>query len=117
MDQLNPGDILWAFDGAGGKRPFVVISRESLNRGDYFIAVPFTSSRLPERKQLPNCVLFPAGAFGLPRECVAQADAVTQLRRTDLATPLDRIGTLTPGKLADLLRAVGYTISADCAPA
>jgi mRNA-degrading endonuclease toxin of MazEF toxin-antitoxin module len=112
-----PGEIYWAFDGAGGKRPFLVVSRIDLNRGGYLLAIPFTTARLNERKLLPNCVYFPRGAFGLPKECIAQAEALTQLRRSDLAEPVNRIGSLSADAMNAVIAAVGNAMGADCAKA
>lgn len=105
-----------AFDGSDGKRPFVVVSREELNRGDYFLAVPFTSEKLALRRTLPNYVYFPAKAHGLPKGCVAQAEALTLLRKTDLALPVDRLGRLNAKAMAKVIRAIGYVLESDCKP-
>lgn len=113
---LRPGDIFLAFDGTGNRRPFVVVSREELNRGNYFLAVPFTSTNLSTRQALPNCVFFPRGAFGLSKDCVAQADALTQLRVIDLIQPPVPIGTLSPAVFKQLIVAIGYTLESDCQP-
>ena len=56
------------------------------------------------------------GAFGLWTPCVAQADALTLIRRPDLVQADKRVGTVSPPKLADLLAAVGHVIGADCEP-
>jgi len=109
---LNPGEIYTAFDPSGGKRPFVVVSRRELNKGDYFIAVPLTTQNIEARKKLPNCVHFPAHAHGLPKECVAQADALTLLRKADLATPIEHLGTLSPASLNAVIKAIGYVVGA-----
>ena len=106
-----------AFDGSGGKRPFVVVSRAELNRGDYFVAVPLTSQNLAIRRNLPNCVFLAKGSFGLPKDCVAQAEALTQLRRTDLAIPVERLGVLSDDAHRQLLSALGNVLGADCGPA
>jgi mRNA-degrading endonuclease toxin of MazEF toxin-antitoxin module len=114
---VDPGDIYVAVDGSGGRRPFVVVSRADLNRGEYFLAVPFTSARLEVRRTLPNCVYFPAGAFvGLPRDCVAQAEALTQLRKTDLVPPGEPLGTVGAPAMARLIAAIGHVLDSDCHP-
>lgn len=113
---LSPGEIYWALDGSGGRHPFVVVSREELNRGKYFLAVPFTSARYERRKDQPSCVPFDRGEFGLTKQCVAQADALTQLRRTDLDDPPEQIGILSPDAQRELIKAIGYSIAAVCEP-
>ena len=114
---MEPGDIYVAVDGSGGRRPFVVVSRADLNRGEYFLAVPFTSARLEVRRTLPNCVYFPGGAFvGLPRDCVAQAEALTQLRKMDLVPPGEPLGTIGAAAMARLITAIGHVLNSDCHP-
>ncbi len=114
---MEPGEIYWAFDGSGGRRRFVVVSRASLNRGDYFLAVPFTSGRLDVRRTLPNCVYFNGGAFvGLPQDCVAQAEALTQLRKADLVQPAESLGTIGTVAMARLITAIGHVLDSDCHP-
>ncbi len=114
LEPPSPGEVYWAFDGTGGKRPFVVVSRADLNRGNYFLAVPFTTGRIEARRHLPTCVHFSKGAFGLPKECVAQADALTQLRRSDLAEPTQKLGTLSQATLQAIITAIGYVLEAEC---
>lgn len=113
---LSPGEIYLAFDAAGGRRPFVVVSRSELNRGEYFLAVPFTTRNVAVRRSLPNCVHFDRGAFGLPKECVAQAEALTILRTIDLVQPVARLGVLSRDAMARLISAIGHVIQADCTP-
>lgn len=113
---LRPGEIYWAYDGSGGRRPFVVISREELNRGKYFLAVPFTSARYEQRKDQPSCVPFQEGDHGLPKTCVAQAEALTQLRRADLGESIDLIGRLDASAHRDLIKAIGNAIGGRCEP-
>lgn len=114
---MEPGEIYLAFDGSpgGDGRPFVVVSREELNRGKYFLAVPFTSQRIAERARYKNCVRFAKGSFGLWKECVAQAEGLTQLRKSDLVHG-NRIGRLDPQALEKVVEAVGYALAAECAP-
>ncbi len=113
---MVPGEIYlvddgYHFDGT----PFVVVSREELNQGKYFLAVPFTSQHIPERAQYKNCVYFQQGSFGLWKECVAQAEGLTQLRKADLVDG-KRLGKLDPSALAKVVEAVGYAIAAECEP-
>lgn len=112
---VQPGEIYLAYyDAKGGTRPFVVVSRVELNRGNYVLAVPFTTQNLDVRRTLPNCVKFSQGSWGLWKDCVAQADALTQLRKSDLAEPLKPLGALSSEKLAEIVGAIGNAIGADC---
>ena len=102
---------------ATGRRPAVVISREDLNRGSYTVVVLFTSSNFEARSKLPNCVPFSAGEFGLDRDCVAQCESITFLKRGDIDEEAGPIGTLSGERLRCLIHAVGHVIEANCEPA
>ena len=114
LRELLPGEVYRAFVGADKPRPVVVISKPQFNRGHYCLAIPFTTARLSERRVRPNCVYFRKGSFGLSKACVAQAEAMTLLRRADLVHPVSRLGKLSRARMADLVSAVGYVIGADC---
>lgn len=113
---MTPGDIYLTRDAAGKARPVIVVSKSKFNRGDYYLGVPLTTARLHLRRSLPNCVLLGKGAFGLWKECVAQADGLSLFRRTDLIRKNPHIGTVSGAKLEELIGAVGYVIGADCRP-
>ena len=98
------------------RRPVVVVSRAELNRGDYVTVVPFTSSNLPVRRERPNCVAFRATDFGLSKDCVAQAEAVAQVHKSYLDFDAGVLGEISPDKMRDLVRALGYVIAAHCEP-
>ena len=117
MVDFLPGEIYEAFDRVGRRRPFVVMSRPELNRGDYFLALPFTTARLEERQRVRNCVFFSQGSFGLTKSCVAQAEALTFLRKADLVVPPTPLGKVDPRKWRQLVRAVGFVVQAECHPA
>ena len=57
---MKSGEIYWV-DLAIGRRPGIVVSRESLNQGNYVVMVLCTTKHLAVRSQLPNCVPFQAG--------------------------------------------------------
>jgi mRNA-degrading endonuclease toxin of MazEF toxin-antitoxin module len=110
---VNPGEI-YEVHGRGGKtRPVVVVSREALNRGDYVVVVPFTSQKFEARKLLPNCVPFRAGESRFDRDCVAQAEALSQIPITALVGEVPSF-TLDDEALAKIVRAVGNVISCRC---
>lgn len=108
-----PREIYEAFDGSDKPRPFVIVSRPELN-DRYFLAVPFTSARLDERRNLPQCVYFNEGSFGLTKACVAQAESMTLLRRSDLTVPPEPIGTMNVAKFERIISAVGFVLDAEC---
>src|SRR5207249_7729456 len=80
---FQPGDVYIAHL-IPKDRPVIIISREELNRGDYVVAIPLTSARIEERESLGNCVRLRAGEFGLTKDCVAQAEMISFLPKSDL---------------------------------
>lgn len=115
---MTPGDIYlvrdWQSSGKG--RPVVVVSRTKFNRGRYCLVVPFTTQQLDTRRTFRNCVYFSKGSFGLYKDCVAQAEGITLLRRSDIVPPPQPIGQVDSAKMSELITAVGYVIGADCEP-
>ncbi len=111
----RPGEVYWAFVGPK-RRPVMIVSREELNRGTYVVAVLVASAGLDVRWNLPNCTAFEAGQFGLEKDCVAQAETITQVERSELDLATGVIGTLDPAALRNLIRSIGYVISAECEP-
>ena len=115
-DPPMPGDIYWSITNGGNPRPVIVVSRQELNRGEYIVAVPVTSTRLEQRWTLPNCVTFKAGEFGFRVNCVVQVESITLFEKTELDLyngPLER---LDDERMREVVRAIGYVISADCEP-
>jgi mRNA-degrading endonuclease toxin of MazEF toxin-antitoxin module len=77
------GDVYAVF--VGGQPHFVVVvSEEQFNRGDYVVAVLITSQHFERRSRLPNCVPFKAGSFCFTENCVAQAESIAQIERSEL---------------------------------
>ena len=112
----RPGEIYWASADESEPHPVVVVSREKLNRGHYVTGVEFTSKHLDRRWNLPNCVPFRAGQFGLTEDCVARAETIGDVFKSDLDLANGPIGTLDDQAMRDLVRAIGYVISSDCEP-
>ena len=110
-----PGDIYWAVAGTT-RHPIIIVSRESLNRGHYVVAVPCTTARLSERRRSWSCVYLEAGEGGLPRECVATADQISAVEIVDVVVEDGKIGQLDEERVRDLIRAIGHVMQADCEP-
>ena len=109
------GRIYWV-DLATGRRPGIIVSRESLNQGNYVVMVLCTTKRIAIRSRLPNCVLFQAGEFGIPSDCVAQCEAIYALEKGEIGIASGMIGRLDTGRLRDVIKAVGDVIDSDCEP-
>lgn len=94
----------------------IILSRESLNRGNAVTIVVITSSKLAVRTGLPNCVPFRAGDFGLPRDCVAQGESIAPIPTAMLDLDTGPVGVLSDAAMRDVIRAVGFVLEADCEP-
>ena len=109
------GEIYMASTDSGS-RPAVILSRAELNRGRWVVAVPMTSAHFAIRSGLPHCVAFKTGEFGLTKDCVAQAEAITYIATSDLDLDAGAIGSLDEVRLRDLIKAVGNMMGSECEP-
>ncbi len=113
---ISQGAIYYADLLDAGRRPVLIVSRESLNRGDYAVIVAFTTSRLAQRRQLLNCVFFRAGEFGLPADCVAQCETLSTVPIDQLDLAAGQLGKLDDPALRSVIKAIGFVIESDCEP-
>jgi mRNA-degrading endonuclease toxin of MazEF toxin-antitoxin module len=113
---FRPGEIYLAFGGDDKYRPVLIVSREEFNRGKYVVAVPFTSAQFDERSSRSNCVAFRAGEFGLDKNCVAQAEAISVYHKDDLDLDKGAIAVVDDEKMREITLAIGYIIAAHCEP-
>lgn len=113
---IRPGELYMA-DTDAGRRPVIVVSREELNRGNWIVAVLVTSTNFATRSQMPHCVPFAAGEYGLTRDCVAQAETISELAAADLDLDSGAIGVLDEARLRALIKAIGNMLASDCEPA
>jgi mRNA interferase MazF len=103
-----PGEVHLADIFEGGTRPVVIVSREELNRGALYLAVPITSSRVDERRRYPNYVYLPSGAGGLRQDSVAVTHLVQPVRTEFLRA---RWGALSEPLLEQVLVGIAWSIS------
>jgi mRNA-degrading endonuclease toxin of MazEF toxin-antitoxin module len=109
---MNPqrGEIYLVPFGQGKPRPVVIISHDVLNGGDYVIVVPFTSQKLDVRKGLQSCVFFNAREGGLDKDCVAKADEIQRISKTEIDWRIGRIGRFSSEQMRKIVRAVRFVI-------
>jgi mRNA-degrading endonuclease toxin of MazEF toxin-antitoxin module len=112
---IRPGEIYLA-DTDAGKRPAIIVSREELNRGHWVVAALITSTQFAVRSTLPHCVPFSAGEFGLTKDCVAQAEAITYIAVSELDLDAGVLGVLDEVRMRDLIKAIGNMMGSDCEP-
>lgn len=111
---IRPGEIYIADLLEAGRRPVLVVSRESLNRGQYVCIVAFTTARLDVRRQLPSCVFFRSGDFGLTSDCVAQCETIASVHVSQLDLINGPLATLDETTLRAVIAAIGHVIQAEC---
>ncbi len=112
MSVPSPGELYLAYFESEHPRPIIIVSQRKLNLGKYVVVVPLTSTNLEKRWNLPNCVPFKAGSFGLDKDCVAQCEAITFIEKDFIILNTGPIGTLDGEKWRLLLRAIGYVVCA-----
>ncbi len=112
---MKPGEIYWV-NLASGRRPGIVVSREGMNQGNDVVMALCTTARLAFRATMPNCVPFQAGEFGMPRDCVAQCEAIYALEKGEVNIASGMIGRLDAAQLRGIIKAVGDVIDSDCEP-
>jgi mRNA-degrading endonuclease toxin of MazEF toxin-antitoxin module len=113
---VNPGEIYYADFGGTDHHRIFIVSREELNRGNYVVAVPFTSSDFARRRELQACVPFLVGEFGCTKDCVARADNITLIDKSRIQIDRGIIDTIDDEKMREIIRAIGYVISSECEP-
>jgi mRNA-degrading endonuclease toxin of MazEF toxin-antitoxin module len=85
----------------------VIVSREQLNCGGLFLAVPTTSSRVAERRRYRNYVFLSAGAGGLREDSVAVTHLVQPVRAAFLR---DRWGALPEALIQQVLLGIAWSV-------
>lgn len=112
----KPGQVWYGFTESGERKRVIIVSREELNRGNYATIVALTSKKFELRKRLPHNVPLYAGRFGLTENCVAQAENITIVERTDLDFHEGPIAELDGETMRALVKAIGNVIGSDCEP-
>jgi len=110
----HPGEIYRVDLPPIGPHPFVVVSREELNRGRQVVAAMITSAKFNLRSRLPNSVALRAGEFGMTEDSVVQCENLVAIETSELrGQPLARLDAAT---MRELVKALGYVLDADCEP-
>ncbi|MEK7270345.1 MAG: type II toxin-antitoxin system PemK/MazF family toxin [Planctomycetota bacterium] len=113
---MKAGQIFWADLDTEDRRPVLVVSKESLNRGGFVVVLPFTSARFAERSRYATSVPFSTNECGLPKDCVAQAEGITVAAVSSLDLATGPIGEVPEEKMREIVRAVGVMMDAQCEP-
>ena len=106
---VSQGDVFWAFmdeprgSEPGGLHPVVVVQSDRFNRGNLnTVVVCALTSNLRRSRALGN-VLLAKGEANLPKRSVVN---VTQLGAIDKSELIEKIGTVSARRLADILDGV-----------
>jgi mRNA interferase MazF len=95
----------------GGRRPVLVVSRESINSALPIVGVLPLTRKIPERRVYSTEVLLPAGAAGQPEDSVVMAH---QVRTLSIDSLEHLYGELTDGHLkTEVLRAMRVYLDLD----
>ena len=78
----------------------------------YVVVVPFYSQQLEKRKRKKYCAFFSAGEGDLDRDCVAKADEIAMIQKTDLQLS-HRIGRFNAAQMSRIIEAIRYVIRDD----
>lgn len=111
---VSQGDVVWidfpepSGSGPGFRRPALIVQSDALNRSAVAttICVPLTSN-LKWAEALGN-VLLRRRATGLPKDSVANVSLITAV---DKSLVSERVGRLSPSRLAAVLDGVGLVLS------
>ncbi len=101
---MRRGEIWWAdLPAPAGRRPVVLLSRDEAYVVRQLVTVAPITTRA---RRIPTEV--PLGPEeGLPKPCVVNLDTLTTIPKQSLAQP---IGPLSRGKLAEVERALRFTL-------
>jgi mRNA-degrading endonuclease toxin of MazEF toxin-antitoxin module len=106
MAEIRQGDVWLTAFQEEWERPAVVISRNELNMGRLILVAPCTSSRVDERRKLPNPVFLGKGEAGLPKESVIQCHL---MQPVELQSLVRRYGSLAAPRMLELMLALAWT--------
>jgi mRNA-degrading endonuclease toxin of MazEF toxin-antitoxin module len=98
-------------DSVGKSRPIVVVSNNTLNRGDSILAVPFYSRQLEKRKKQQWCAFYSTGEGGLDRDCVAKADELTLVDKLDIDLVAGKVGGFNDDQMKRLISAIKWSLN------
>lgn len=109
---IHQGDVFWLhFRGRGsepdGKRPAVVVQHDRFNRsaiGTSVVAAVTSNVRLAA---MPGNVRLRKGEANLPRAGVVN---VSQIGTVDRQRLVDRVGSIGPARLREVLNGVGLVL-------
>ncbi len=109
---VRQGDVYWLhFEGAGseplGKRPAVVVQHDRFNRSAISTVVVAAVTSNLRLAAMPGNVRLRKGEAKLSRPSVVN---ISQLRTVDRQRLRERIGVLSPQRIAQVLQGIGLLL-------
>lgn len=101
------GEVWWGAMPQGGRRPLVVLSRDSAILGRRRTMVAGCSTQI---RGLASEVLLEPDVNPIPRRCVVRLDAVTDVAIDELT---ERMGRLSPEQMQQICRALATAVACD----
>jgi mRNA interferase MazF len=112
---MRQGEVYWLrFAGMGsepeGRRPAVVVQHDRFNRSAIQTTVVAAITSNLRLSEMPGNVRLRKGEASLPRPSVIN---VTQLRTVDRDRLTEKVGTLTPARIREVVRGLGLVLGLD----
>ena len=110
---IRQGDVFWAqlasAEGSepAGRRPVVVVQRDSVNRSKFNTVVIVLLTSQTRHSHLPGNVRLRKGEASIPRASLARSTHLMVLNKARLT---ERIGTLGKQRLDEILEAVCWVV-------
>jgi mRNA interferase MazF len=110
---INQGDVFWidlgepSGSGSGYRHPHAVIQNNVFNRSHINTVVVCVLTSNLRRARVPGNVLLERGEANLPRQSVVN---VSQIFTVDKMELVEKIGTLSPGRVREILDGVRLLI-------
>jgi mRNA interferase MazF len=106
---IRQGDLFWVDEGEpsgsapGYPRPYVVIQNDVYNQSrlQTLVLCALTSNLL--RSRVPGNVLLDEGEGNLPKRSVVNVSQISTIDKEDLG---EKIGTLSPGRVQEILEGI-----------
>lgn len=118
-EKIRQGDVYWvdlgatAGSGPGYRHPHVVVQNDLFNRSRIATVVVCVLTSNLERARAPGNVLLEEGEAGLDRRSVVN---VTQLFTVDKEDLVERIGSLSPVRVREILAGIDLLLEPRDAP-
>lgn len=110
---INQGDIFWVQLGKpagsmpGYKHPYIVVQNNLFNRSRINTVLICSLTSNLKRASAPGNVLLPKGEANLPKRSVVN---ISQLFTVDRSYLSEKIGTLSPERLDQILEGIRFLI-------